>query len=80
MYEDTTYEVILDRMLRRVRDDSPEMDTRQSSPIYAALAPTAVELQNAYIGLDWTLDQMFAITLSSLQSWTFAKSRQFHWV
>ena len=62
MYEDTTYEVILDRMLRRVRDDSPEMDTRQSSPIYAALAPTAVELQNAYIGLDWTLDQMFAST------------------
>lgn len=62
MYEDTTYEVILDRMLQMVRDDSPEMDTRQSSPIYAALAPTAVELQNAYIGLDWTLDQMFAGT------------------
>ena len=62
MYEDTTYEVILDRMLRRVRDDSLEMDTRQSSPIYTSLAPTAVELQNAYIGLDWTLDQMFAST------------------
>lgn len=62
MYEDTTYEVILDRMLWRVRDDSPEMDTRQSSPIYTSLAPTAVELQNAYIGLDWTLDQMFAST------------------
>lgn len=26
------------------------------------MAPTAVELQNAYIGLDWTLDQMFAGT------------------
>lgn len=62
MYEDTTYEVILDRMLRRAKDYSPGMDTRQSSPIYTALAPTAVELQNAYIGLDWTLDQVFAGT------------------
>lgn len=64
MYEDTTYEVILDRMLRRAKDDNPGMDTRQSSPIYTALAPAAVELQNAYIGLDWTLDQMFASTAS----------------
>lgn len=62
MYEDTTYEVILDRMLRRAKNHSPGMDTRQSSPIYTALAPTAVELQNAYIGLDWTLDQVFADT------------------
>lgn len=62
MYEDTTYEVILDRMLQRVKDLSPGMDTRQSSPIYTALAPAAVELQKAYIGIDWTLDQMFAGT------------------
>lgn len=62
MYEDSTYEVILDRMLQRAKDDSPGIDTRQSSPIYTAMAPTAVELQNAYIGLDWTLDQMFAGT------------------
>ena len=62
MYEDTTYEVILDRMLQRAKDNSPGIDTRQSSPIYTAMAPAAVELQNAYIGLDWTLDQMFAGT------------------
>lgn len=62
MYEGTTYEVILDRMLRRAKESNPGLDTRQSSPVYTALAPTAVELQNAYIGLDWTLDQMFAGT------------------
>lgn len=62
MYEGTTYEVILDRMLRRAKGSNPGLDTRQSSPVYTALAPTAVELQNAYIGLDWTLDQMFAGT------------------
>ncbi len=62
MYEDTTYEMILERMLRKVKENSPELDTRQSSPIYAALAPAAVELQNAYIELGWTLDQVFAET------------------
>lgn len=62
MYEDTTYEVILDRMLQRARKESPGIDTRQSSPVYTSLAPAAVELQNAYIELGWTLDQMFAGT------------------
>ncbi len=63
MYEDTTYEVILDRMLRRARENNPGIDTRrQSAPVYAALAPAAVELQNAYIELGWILDQMFAET------------------
>lgn len=62
MYEDVTYEVILDRMLGRVKDDCPGIDTRQSSPVYTALAPAAVEFQNAYIGLDWVLAQIFAGT------------------
>lgn len=39
MYEDTTYEIILERMLRNVKENSPELDTRQSSPVYTALAP-----------------------------------------
>lgn len=62
MYENITYEGILDRMMRKAKDGSPGIDTRQSAPVFAALAPAAVELQNAYIGLDWTLDQMFAQT------------------
>ena len=54
MYEDTTYEIILERMLRNVKENSPELDTRQSSPVYTALAPAAEELQNAYIERGWT--------------------------
>ena len=41
MYEDQTFDVILQRMLSRVPET---MDKRESSPIYAALAPAAVEL------------------------------------
>lgn len=62
MYEDTTYGAILDRMMRVANEGSPGIDTRQSSPAYAALAPAAVELQNAYIELGWVMDQIFAGT------------------
>lgn len=64
MYEADTFEAILGRMLRKAGECSPGIDTRQSSPVYAALAPAAVELQNAYIWLGWALDQMFADTAS----------------
>lgn len=59
MYGDITYEKILGRMLERIPGD---LDKREGSVIFDALAPAAVELQNAYIGLGWTLDQMFAGT------------------
>ena len=42
MYEDQTFDVILQRMLSRVPET---MDKRESSPIYAALAPAAVVLR-----------------------------------
>ena len=42
MYEEVTYEEILERMLERVPDD---MDKREGSLIYDALAPAAIELQ-----------------------------------
>ena len=50
MYEDQTFDVILQRMLSRVPET---MDKRESSPIYAALAPAAVELTSMYIAFDW---------------------------
>lgn len=59
MYEDVTYEVILQRMLDAVPDT---IDKRQGSIIYNALAPAAVELQNMYIEFDWILNQSFANT------------------
>ena len=58
-YEDITYEVILQRMLDRVPSN---MDKREGSIIYDALAPAAVELQLMYIELDTILKETFADT------------------
>lgn len=62
MYENVTYEVILNRMLDRVLAQNPNIDTREGSIIYNALAPAAVELQNMYIQLDTILNESFADT------------------
>ena len=53
-YEDITYEVILQRMLDRVPNN---MDKREGSIIFDALAPAAVELQLMYIELDTILKE-----------------------
>ena len=62
MFENRTYETILNRMLSRVKAQCGQIDTREGSIVYDALAPAAVELQNLYIELDWMLDQSFADT------------------
>jgi uncharacterized phage protein gp47/JayE len=54
-----SYEGILQRMLARVSD---EVDKREGSVIYDALAPAAVELQLMYIELKDLLKQCFADT------------------
>lgn len=59
MYEEVTYEDIMDRMLERVPD---EFDKREGSVIYDALAPAAVELVQMYIELDAILQVTFADT------------------
>lgn len=63
-YEDMTYEVILDRMLKRVTDNYPNLDIREGSMIYNALAPAAVELAIAYTELDNVLKESFVTTAS----------------
>jgi uncharacterized phage protein gp47/JayE len=62
MYESITYDVILQRMLDAVITADPNVDTREASIIYNALAPAAVELQNMYIEFDWIMNQAFADT------------------
>jgi len=64
MYESMTYEFILQRMLNRVLSENPNLDTREGSIIYNALAPAAVELTSAYIQLDFILNSTFADTAS----------------
>lgn len=61
MYENITYENILKRMLDRVPNN---MDKREGSIIYDALAPAAVELQLMYIELDVIMNESFADTAS----------------
>ena len=62
MYENITYELILQRMIDRALAQNPNIDTREGSIIYNALAPAAVELQNMYIQLDTILNESFADT------------------
>lgn len=64
MYEDMTYEVIMQQMLASVRASEPNLDTREGSVIWFALSPAAIELQNAYLQLDVVLNETFADTAS----------------
>jgi len=59
MYEDQTFENILERMLDRVPDD---LDKREGSIIYNALAPAAWELSEMYIELDTNINLSYADT------------------
>jgi len=64
MFEDVTYEGLLQAMLGRAAVLFPELDVREGSLLYTALAPAAAELQNLYIALDAALDESFADTAS----------------
>lgn len=59
MYEHMTFEKLLKDMLDRVPST---LDKREGSVLYNALAPSAIELQNAYIEMDNILDMVFVDT------------------
>ncbi|MCL2754403.1 MAG: baseplate J/gp47 family protein [Oscillospiraceae bacterium] len=59
MYNNMTFEFLLERMLSRIPDD---IDKREGSVIYDALAPAALELARFYSALDNVLDETFADT------------------
>ncbi|OPA76614.1 baseplate J protein [Paenibacillus selenitireducens] len=61
MYEDKTFEAILDLMLARVPND---VDKREGSVIYNACAPAAWELAQMYMEMDVILHLAFASTSS----------------
>lgn len=63
-YEDMTYEHILNRMITRVSEKYPNLDTREGSIIFNALAPAAIELAIMYTELDNVLDESFVDTAS----------------
>ena len=59
MFEQQTYEAILQRCLARV---SHQVDKREGSILYDALAPACVELAGFYIALSAVLDRAFPDT------------------
>lgn len=61
MYENVTYELIMNRMLDRVSD---QVDKREGSVIWDALAPAAVELELMYIEFELILQETFGDTAS----------------
>lgn len=61
MFENKTYEVIMDDLLSPVSDD---YDKREGSIIWDALSPTALQLEEFYSWLDVVLNEMFADTAS----------------
>ena len=63
-YENQTYEVILTRMMDRVRATYPDLDDREGSILFNALAPAALELAIVYNELDNVLSESFPDTAS----------------
>ena len=59
MFESFNYDYLMQSMLGNVPDD---LDKREGSVIWDALAPAALELETAYLFLDWVLTQSFGDT------------------
>ena len=64
MLEDRSFEVIVERLLEGAREQFPELDTREGSLIYSALAPAAMEMSRLYTALQFALEMSFADTAS----------------
>ena len=63
-YENMTYEVILQRMMDIVTAQYPNLDNREGSIIFNALAPAAIELAIMYTELDNVRSESFVNTAS----------------
>lgn len=61
MFEQNTFEVIIERMLERIQED---LDKREGAIIYDASAMTAKELIEMYMALDSVMYETFADTAS----------------
>lgn len=61
MFEEMTFDFFMDRMLSNVSDN---LDKREGSIIYDALAPVALEEVETYIILDMILNEIFADSAS----------------
>lgn len=74
MYENETYEVILERMLDRISD---KLDKRPSSVIYDTHSATAIEFQILYIELEYLIKNSYGDTAAREFLILLAKDRGF---
>ncbi len=72
MYEEQTYDIILERMLNRV---SEKLDKRPSSVIYDTHSSTAVEFQILYIELEYLIQNSYGDTAAREFLTLLAKDR-----
>lgn len=72
MYENMTFENIMDRCLSRVSDS---VDKREGSVIYDAIAPAAAELAIMYIELGTIMDRAFPDTAADVDLTKKAQER-----
>ena len=63
-YEEYTYEYLLSRVLNRITTEYPNIDTREGSMIYNAVAPAALELAIMYTELENVWNEGFMSTAS----------------
>lgn len=63
-YENMTYDFILTCLMDRVTSNYPNLDTREGSMIYNALAPAAMELAIAYVEMNNIRNESFVETAS----------------
>lgn len=63
-FENMTYEVILQRMMDRIISEYPNLDNREGSIIFNALAAAALELAILYTQLDNSRNESFVNTAS----------------
>ena len=60
MFENYTFEYLLDRMIERIKALDSGVDTSEGSLVYSILAPEAWELAEAYINISTVYDITFA--------------------
>ena len=64
MYENITFEKLMERAVARIEEQNSNIDTREGSIVYNALAPAIYEIMGMYIEIDRIMNETFADTAS----------------
>lgn len=62
MFENISYEKILQEKIERALLNDPNLDTREGSIIFDTLAPNSIEQKQLYMAIDRVMDETFADT------------------